>query len=298
MKNVSFIFAILATAFSALAAPPTWQELSSHLFTNAVIVWQAPTNNLPKSLWVYQRLIPRVFSATVISNAIVLASFQSHGFPKPGTNDVCILDDPDCDSCQCARVCNFSIRPNDATLSFYSPNQNHLTQNIPSDATIDRLARDCALKLGVDLAQVVQKPVTSHFNTDTNDNQLTNQICGSGVFLCRQLDGINFFSANGDGDGSEGFEIEFGSYGLIRSFSLCWAEVARHKSEPTTSPQEIIRCIRAHKTIVMPNVNEENYLQDSKNWRMRRNSPSPKLRHVTAILYLEKCRQTMCLVNL
>jgi len=203
-------------------------------------------------------MLPRVFSETVISNAIVLGSFQSHGFPKSSTNDVCIFADPDCD-CQCARVCNFSIRPNDATLSFYSPDQNHLTQNIPSDATVGKLARDCALKLGVDLAQVVQKSPTSHFNTDTNDNKLTNQICGRGIFLCRRLDGISFFSANDDGDGSEGFVIEFGSYGLIRSFSVCWSEVARYKNQQTTSPQEIIHCIRAHKTIVIPNVDEEDY---------------------------------------
>jgi hypothetical protein len=259
VKTVTILAVFLLTACSAPASPPTVEELWSHLFTNTIIVWQAPTNHLPKSFWIYQRVLPRIFSETVISNAVVLGSFQSHGFPKPSTNDVCILDDPDCNNCGCMRVCNFSIRPNDATLSFYSPDQNHLTQNIPSDATVDRLARDCALKLGVDLAQVVEKSPTSHLNTDTNDNKLTNQICGRGVFLCRRLDGINFFSANDDGDGSEGFVIEFGSYGLIRSFSLCWSEVARYKSQQTTSPQEIIHCIRAHKTIVMPNIDEEDY---------------------------------------
>jgi hypothetical protein len=259
MKALALLTAIMALACSALASPPTLEELWSHLFTNAVIVWQAPTNNLPKSFWVYQRALPHVFSATVISNAIVLAGFQRHGFPKPSTNDVCILDDPDCDNCGCMRVCNFSIRPNDATLSFYSPDQNHLTQNIPNDATVDRLARNSALKLGVNLAEVVGKPPTAHFNTDTNDNKLTNQICGRGIFLCRRLEGIDFFSANDDGDGSEGFVIEFGSYGLIRFFSLCWSEVARYKSQQTASPQEIIHCIRAHKTIVMPGVDEQDY---------------------------------------
>ena len=258
MKTLALLAAVLVLACSAQASPPTVQELWSHLFTNAVIIWQAPTNSLPESFWVYQRRLPQIFSQAVISNAIMLASFQRHGFPKPSTNNVCILADPDC-NCPCGRVCNFSITPADATLSFYSPDQNHLTQNIPNDATVDKLARDCALKLGVDLAQVVEKPPTSHFNTDTNDNKLTNQICGRGVFLCRQLDGIEFFSANDEGDGAEGFGIEFGSYGLIRSFSLCWSEVARYKSEHTTCPQEIIHCIRAHKTIVMPNGDEKNY---------------------------------------
>ena len=159
------------------------------------------------------------------------------------------------------RVCNFSIRPNDATLSYYSPDQNHLTQKIPDGETVASWARAYALKLGVNPAQVVEKSSIAQFNTDTNDNPLTNQICGRGIFLCRQLEGINFFSANDDGDGSEGFVIEFGSYGLIRSFSLCWSEIARYKSEQTASPQQIINCIRAQKTIVLPNAGEETYFQ-------------------------------------
>jgi hypothetical protein len=259
VKKLSILAVILGTAYFATASPPTLEELWSHLFTNGPVVWQAPTNHLPNNLWVYQRLLPQIFSQMIISNAIVLGLFQRHGFPKPSTNDICILDDPDCDNCGCVRVCNFSIRPNDATLSFYSPDQNHLTQNIPNDATVDRLARDCALKLGVDLAQVIEKTPSVHFNTDTNDNKLTNQICGRGIFLYRQLDGIPFFSADGNGDGAEGFGMEFGSYGIIRSFSLCWSEVSRYQSEQTANPQEIIHCILAQKTIVMPNVDEEDY---------------------------------------
>jgi hypothetical protein len=105
----------------------------------------------------------------------------------------------------------------------------------------------------------MEKIPTVHFNTDTNDNKLTNQICGRGTFLYRQLDGIPFFSADDNGGGAEGFGMEFGSYGIIRSFSLCWSEVSRYQSEQTASPQEIIHCILAQKTIVMPNVDEEDY---------------------------------------
>jgi hypothetical protein len=258
LKQLAILAVILVTALSSPAVPPTLEELNSHLFTNAVIVWQAPTNHLLKSFWVYQRHLPRIFPATVISNAIVLASYQNRGIPKPSTNDTCIVDDPDC-NCQCMTVCNFSIRPNDATLSFYAPNQTHSTNNIPSDADIVSRAWKYAAHLGIDRAQVVAKGLMSHFNLDTNDDKITNQICGRGIFLYRQLDGIAFFSADDEGDGAEGFLIEFGSYGQIRSFSLCWSEVARYASPQTASPQEIIHCIRAHKTIVLPNPDEEDY---------------------------------------
>ena len=172
MKIFVFLATSLAAIFSSPAASPTWQELSSHLFTNGPIIWEAPINNLPKSFWVYQKLLPRVFTATVISNAIVLASYQNRGIPSPSTNDTCIVDDPDC-NCQCMTVCNFSIRPNEAALSFYAPNQMHSTNGIPSEADIVSRAEKYAMQLGVDLAQIVEKTPTSHFNTDTNDNSLT-----------------------------------------------------------------------------------------------------------------------------
>jgi hypothetical protein len=61
-----FLFRCCARAGRSFATPST----------NAQIIWKAPTNNLPKSFWIYKKL-PRVFSAAVISNALMLASFQS-----------------------------------------------------------------------------------------------------------------------------------------------------------------------------------------------------------------------------
>jgi hypothetical protein len=92
MKAITFLMAFLAAAFSSAAAPPL-ETFCPHFPTNAQIVWQAPTNHLPKNFWIYKRLPPRPFSATVISNAVVLASLQSKGFPKPSTNDFYLAAD-------------------------------------------------------------------------------------------------------------------------------------------------------------------------------------------------------------
>ena len=80
-------------------------------------------------------------------------------------------------------------------------------------------------------------------------------------FLARQLDEVAFFSADNEGDGAEGFSVEFGSRGQIRSFSLAWPNLERNQSRSTASPQQIINCIRAQKTIVLPNACEETYFQ-------------------------------------
>jgi hypothetical protein len=241
------------------AGVPTLEEISSHFFTNGPIIWQAPTNHLPKQFWIYQRDLPRIFSATVITNAIVLGSLQSKGFPQPSTNQTCILAEP---PCPCLNVCNFSINPSEASMSFESPNYKDGSPNgIPSDQTIAKRAWDCVPLLGLDPAQLIKKSFFMHsYNVDKNGKDTTNFICGRGIFLSRQLDGVDFFSVDGTDNGdAEGFSIEFGGYGQIRYYSFRWSAMERYESQQTASVQEIIHCIKAHKIIVLPNGDEEGY---------------------------------------
>ena len=259
MKVFAICVLVFANAFSAFAASPTLEELSSHLFTNATIVWQAPTNHLPKYFWIYQRQLPRIFSATVISNAIVLGSLQGSGFPQPSTNETCISIEP---PCPCGNACNFFINPNEASMSFGSTNYTNGSPNgIPSDEVIAKRAWECVPKLGLDPTQMIQKSFFTHlFNTYLmTGKDGTDFVCGRGVYLSRQLDGVAFFSADNTGDDGEGFSIEFGSYGQIRSFSLRWSTLERYESQQSASLQEITRCIKAHKIVVVPGIAERNY---------------------------------------
>ena len=254
MKAFAFLTAILALAYSSPARPPTVQELWSHLFTNGPIVWRAPTNHLPESFWIYKRLPPRPFSASVISNAVVLASLQDKGFPKPSTNAFFIWSAPN----PCGMGFSiFSIQPASTTITFTSPNQNLSTNNIPDDETVTRRAFECAARFGLDGAHLVAKNVYASSNAVGSDQTLTKGICARGIFLSRKLDGVSFW---GDANnGSDGFSIEFGSRWQIRSFSLIWPNLERDKQSQTASPEEIIRSIREHKVIVLPNDGEANY---------------------------------------
>jgi hypothetical protein len=258
MKIFAMLAVILTTAFCALADISSLERFSPHFSTNTPILWTASTNHLPKNIWTYRRLGPRVFPATVISNAIVLASLQSKGFPKPSANQTCYTADEDANS-PCGHPCIFSINPDSASLSYSirHPNMGSV-EDIPSDETIVKLAWDCALRLDVKPAEVVGGKLASHFNSDENGDRLTNQISGRNIYLSRQLDGVCFWG-NGDDSSNDGFWIEFGRHGVVRGFSLTWPNLERHKSLPIVNPDEIIACIRAHKIIVIPNADEERY---------------------------------------
>jgi hypothetical protein len=249
---------ILATAFSTCA--DTSRTSSPEKYTpqfsiNTPIIWQAPTGNLPKSFWIYKRLPLRPFVASVVSNAIVLASLQDKGFPKASTNAFIIWSAPD----PCGVSFSiFSIQPASTTISFSPPHINLSTDNIPDSQTVTERAFEYAARFGLGQAQLIPKNVYTKSNFVGSDEMQANGICARGIFLSRKIDGFGFWDKIG---GQEGFSVEFGSRGQIRSFSLAWPKLERYQSSPTASPQQIINCIKACKTIVMPNADEDTYFQ-------------------------------------
>jgi len=263
VKRFSILAVILGTACIATASPPTVEELWSHLFTNGPVVWQAPTNNLPKSFWTYKKILPQVFSSSVISNAIVLASLQKKGFPQPSTNQIIIWEpsmenlSPNTDD---PLAGSFSILPDQATISYSMPHFDlDSGKDIPSDEAIVKRARNSAVQLGLDPLKLMQKPLTFHVcSFDENGHDNTNsQICGRRIYLSRQIDGFSFY---GDGDNfSGGFWMEFGSHGKVRGFCLSWPTLQRNVVSLTASPEQIVTCIKSHKTFVMPNGDEAGY---------------------------------------
>ena len=77
--------------------------------------------------------------------------------------------------------------------------------------------------------------------------------------MSRKLDGIGFFGeAN---DITEGFSIEFGSHGQIRSFELVWPNLKPDQNNRTASRDEIIRCIRQQRILIFPDSDELNYFE-------------------------------------
>jgi len=67
MKTVALLTAIGAAAFSSLADTSSLEKFYPHFFTNTPIIWQAPTNHLPKTLWTYKPGFPKSTSQVEVS---------------------------------------------------------------------------------------------------------------------------------------------------------------------------------------------------------------------------------------
>ena len=251
------LFAVVLGTITGFAenATNSLQQFSPKFSPSTRIIWAAPTNQLPKTFWIYRRLPPRPFSATVISNAIDLASLHDGKFPAPSTNSFFIWSKPNC--CGVGYAV-FSIEPASGTISYSSANQNQFTNDIPSEQIVVKRAFECAGRLGLNNTELVQKNVYGASNAPGSDIPAKG-FCGRGVFLSRKLDGFCFY---GDANnGSEGFSIEFGSRGQIRSFSFVWPNLARFQQSACLSPAQILQCIREQKIIIVPDDAEPNYFQ-------------------------------------
>ena len=250
MKAFVSFLAVLAAACSAFAGPTNYLERFSPDFSaNTAIIWQAQTNQLPKSLWIYKRLPPQPFLASVISNAVVLAGVQDRGFPIPSTNAFFIWSA--FDPCGIA-FSIFSIQPASTAISFTSTNQDSSAENVPDDETIKQRAYECAARFGLDAAHLVANDVYTRSPAVGCNGTQTNGICARGIHLTRKLDGVSFFTLGKDTDDREGFSLELGSRGQIRSFSLVWPNLQRDRADSIASPLEIVRCIRGHRVLVLP----------------------------------------------
>jgi hypothetical protein len=181
MKAFALLMAILAMAFSSFADFTNSPEnFSPHFSTNTQIIWQAPTNRLPESFWIYKRLPPRPFLASVISNAVILASLQDTGFPKPSTNAFFMNSFPN----PCGMGFSiFSIQPASTTIAFFSTNQNLSTNNVPDAETVTKRAFEYAARFGLDQGHVIPKNVYTASNASGREETLTNGICARGIFF-------------------------------------------------------------------------------------------------------------------
>jgi hypothetical protein len=263
MKAFAILIGLLGMSFCSFAdSTNIYENFSPRFSANTEILWEAPTNHLPRSFWTYRRILPRIFTETVISNAVVLASLEQKGFPKPSTNDYNVPAFYPPPNYPCGIPIIFSIIPGDAFISYGSTNKADYAsrKDIPNDDTVVTNALMCSRRLDLDPAKLIRKNFYTDFDVDyQSQNPTTNGICGRGVFFSRQLDGLMFFTSDDQGDGAEGFFFELGRYKKIHAFSVRWSDVEREQSQPIANPQEIIRCIRAQKVIVLPDPGDEAY---------------------------------------
>ena len=212
--------------------------------TNIEIVWNAPTNTLPRNLWIY-KIMPEAISAAVVSNAMKIGHFSMTDLSQPPDKN--LISFKNNNEANLPRW--LYIAPTIGGIE-YSSRWDFKTPDeaIPTSDEAEQLARDILFQLGVDrslLSDKVQKgydDVTTKY--DRNHHQKgTPQVTRRGVVFARQLDGVSLAPASC-------LRIFFRSHGTIEGFTFQWRNLMPYESYRAVTPAEILRIIKSGKAVL------------------------------------------------
>lgn len=220
----TFLFFALAFSYSALAEPTA--DPYYHPPPDVEIMWNAPTN-LPDVLPVYKTMT-RNFSPAIISNAMVLASFEESDIVVSNATLIRFQDRKDD---KWNRFLN--ILPEAGQILYY-PRTESLgsPKGVPDEQEVSKRAWNYLSLFGIDHSQVCELPENRKVETCPGSTN----ICSRGVFLSRVMEG--------NGMREMGFGIDFGSHAQIQDFYLLWPSWKATGTEHPATVEKIIRWLK------------------------------------------------------
>jgi hypothetical protein len=189
------VVSVLVGSPAACAEKYSLEDVSPHFSPETQIIWNIETNRLPKKVWSY-RVLPRVFSAEVVSNALAMGGFRTGRNLNPQPGGFVIWDraaegdmHPD----------YFSVHTNTGSISFRRERHPAGTGETNSEALVERTWY-YARQLGLDKTLLGPRRE------------------GRDISLVRRLDGIELFD-------SQALWIRYGGRGEILNFALSWPKL-------------------------------------------------------------------------
>ena len=237
---------ICATAFSE---NPRWKEFGWSIPAHADldVRWNAPTNKMPASIWIYH-LLPRKLSPQIISNLMTVCSFTEKD--KTENGDLLIFNSPDGSR-------HLRVSWPWGIIDYQTKHQvspTNLIEGVPSKRRAIKLTKAILPKLGIELSDIEKKENSSEPQLNVGFSEITyfinhkaiKNLESHNVGFRRVVDGMPFFGAGGTGgDG----EIEFGDHGKISRILITWRNMERENSYPTVSAEMMVKSIREGKAV-------------------------------------------------
>jgi len=240
MKVFLFAFLILNGCLTSPADSLRLAGVTYLPLTNTEIAWSAPTNGLPRGLWVY-KVIPQDFSMTVVSNAMTIGSFQIRDIINPrDTNVIEFRDKKNVISLHR----QLTITPALGWVHYSDRWQtNGAPEDVPSDDEAVKLAQDCLFQLGIDRSQFDKPKINRTTQIRWHQgNELPEEVVRREVIFNRCIDGIEQIVGS--------FRITFGSHAKIETFDLSWRNLRPYASHKLATVDEITDLIKNGQAVI------------------------------------------------
>lgn len=219
--------------------------------TNINIIWNAPTNSLPRNLWVY-RVVPAQFPAAVISNLTAIGGFtKSDKRSVPNNPHTLSFVSPDGKR-------TLWIAPD---LGYYSYTDSaaddmNRPEGVPDKKGAFELATNLLSKLDIDFSQLAKKDNSSDLRSYTTHAQALlykgfNQAAYAtnmhmrGIYFIRSINGADFIGTGGRG----GCMIEYGHDAKISRITTSWRKLKKYKLDSVATPGMLLKRIEAGNAV-------------------------------------------------
>ncbi|MCI0748024.1 MAG: hypothetical protein L0Y58_21665 [Verrucomicrobia subdivision 3 bacterium] len=226
--------------------------------TNISIVWNAPTNHWPTSLWVY-KVVPQEFSSVAVSNLMAIGGFtmkdRSHIEGQRPDKRLLYFANRE-------RTRHLGIVPM-LGWAYYRDEKardvgKERAKGVPSEAEALDLALKWLDKLRLSRDDLARRDDSSEFyvNRDVRERSWRDKTTGEhmkevisrGVSFVRRVDGVDFTGIGSDA----GFYVSFGSEARVADLELVWRNLKRDRRRTAASPEEILERIKRGKARMVP----------------------------------------------
>jgi hypothetical protein len=225
---------------------------------NCEITWAAPTNQLPKTVWIY-KTIRQHFSDEAVSNLVALGSFTMHD--RKELSELSAEERPQLSAEGWAIVRDPLVFQNEGEKRFleisprgYITYRDHRLDDIHS--VIEDVPGEAMAQIGIPRSELATKPNSSELLTfkETGsrghldeEHKPVKEIDSRGVFFVRQIGGVRFAGIGVAG----GFYIRFASHAKVAQLELVWRNLQPYKKYEVASPGQIMQWIKEGKAVVI-----------------------------------------------
>jgi hypothetical protein len=229
---LALLLAGLSLASAAAQDVVSLESLSPSFPASTRMIWQVPSNQIPRSLAIYTN-VPTIFTVSVVSNAIRLASLP---MPRKLTTSTNLFRLSDRNDELWSR--SLDVLPLYGQLGYRVRGEPTNPTNVPTAAEVTQLAWQYASLLGLNTAELFERP-QSQRERMCELGPFTNHIGARVTFLTRRIGGIELRDY--------GLDVEFGAHKQVRRFTVVWPTLKLAQKLPTATPEQIMQSIHARK---------------------------------------------------
>jgi len=218
--------------------------------TACEVRWEASTNQLPKTVWVY-KIVPSQFPPAVISNVMALGGYslsnRTNIEGRPFSKDIFHFRSPD-------GVGYLTYAPKYGVIDYLDDTARakmmEYAESVPGDSEATRLALNWVEKLGLNRSQLSTQPGSSELRTYKGIRERgragKKEPISRDVYFIRQVDGIDLAGIGNYG----GVHIAFGDRGKVAELQLLWPNLERHKEHLVASASRVGEWIKQGRAVI------------------------------------------------